>query len=40
MSEGEKNNKKFLLVCQGEETMGALGFMNCVKQEPGGVNAR
>ncbi|KAL0271260.1 UNVERIFIED_CONTAM: hypothetical protein PYX00_008407 [Menopon gallinae] len=40
MAESEKYNKKFILVCQGEETMGALGFMNCVKQEPGGLNAR
>lgn len=36
----ESEGEKFLFVCENEETTGAVGFMNCVKQEPGGANVR
>lgn len=36
----ETNNEYVYLVCQGEETIGAVGLMNCVKNEQGGKNAR
>ncbi|XP_054286913.1 fatty acid synthase-like [Macrosteles quadrilineatus] len=36
----EAEGKHILLVGQGEETLGLVGMMNCIKQEPGGNNAR
>lgn len=35
-----EDNKKFLIVAENEDTNGIIGFMNCIKQESGGVNAR
>lgn len=35
-----EKEKKFLLLCEEEKQTGILGFMNCIKQEPGGVHAR
>ncbi|XP_059618857.1 fatty acid synthase [Phlebotomus argentipes] len=37
-AEGE--NKLVYIVCQGEELFGAVGFMNCIKNENGGKFAR
>ncbi|XP_075224694.1 fatty acid synthase-like [Lycorma delicatula] len=40
LKQSESEGKKFVLVCQGEETFGMLGLINCLKQEPGGNNIR
>lgn len=40
LKQSESEGKKILLVCQGEETCGIVGMMNCIKQEPGGNNVR
>ncbi|GAB0091808.1 Fatty acid synthase [Sergentomyia squamirostris] len=37
-AEGE--NKTVYIVCQGEELFGAVGFINCIKNEAGGKYAR
>lgn len=36
----EAEGDKFLFLCEGEETTGMVGLMNCIKQEPGGANVR
>uniref|UniRef100_A0A6B2E4Y7 Fatty acid synthase n=1 Tax=Phlebotomus kandelakii TaxID=1109342 RepID=A0A6B2E4Y7_9DIPT len=36
----ESENKVVYVVCQGEELFGAVGFMNCIKNEAGGKFAR
>lgn len=40
LTRSESNGEKFLLLCEQEKTTGAVGLMNCIKQEPGGANAR
>uniref|UniRef100_A0A1L8DZ80 Fatty acid synthase n=1 Tax=Nyssomyia neivai TaxID=330878 RepID=A0A1L8DZ80_9DIPT len=36
----ESENKLVYIVCQGEELFGAVGFINCIKNEAGGKFAR
>ncbi|KAF5278088.1 hypothetical protein FQR65_LT03604 [Abscondita terminalis] len=36
----ESDGTKIYLVCQGEELNGLVGMVNCIKQEPGGINVR
>jgi fatty acid synthase, animal type len=36
----EKEGRKVFAVCEGEDTNGIVGMINCLKQEPGGVNLR
>lgn len=40
LKQSEAEGKHVLLVGQGEETLGLVGMMNCIKQEPGGNNVR
>ncbi|XP_046659342.1 fatty acid synthase isoform X2 [Homalodisca vitripennis] len=40
LKQSEAEGKHVLLVSQGEETLGLVGMMNCIKQEPGGNNVR
>ena len=40
VSKAEETNTYVYFVCHGEELFGALGFMNCVKNEAGGKYAR
>lgn len=40
LAKSDAEGDKFLFVCEGEETAGVVGFMNCIKQEPGGANVR
>jgi fatty acid synthase, animal type len=36
----EKEGRKVYVVAEGEEISGVVGMINCLKQEPGGVNLR
>jgi len=36
----EKEGRKIYVVAEGEEISGVVGMINCLKQEPGGVNLR
>ncbi|XP_059470308.1 fatty acid synthase [Neocloeon triangulifer] len=36
----EKEGRKVFVVSEGEEISGVVGMINCLKQEPGGVNLR
>ncbi|KAL7302666.1 hypothetical protein TKK_0004723 [Trichogramma kaykai] len=38
LKKAETENHKVLLVCQGEELLGLVGLMTCVRQEAGGHN--
>ncbi|XP_018336014.1 fatty acid synthase [Agrilus planipennis] len=40
LKQSETEGTKVYLVTQGEELTGLVGFVNCIKQEPGGVNLR
>ncbi|GLH14335.1 Fatty acid synthase [Gryllus bimaculatus] len=40
LKKSETDGQKFLVVSQGEPQFGMVGMMNCIKQEPGGNNAR
>lgn len=40
LAKAEADNTYVYLVCQGEELFGAVGFMNCIKNEAGGKYAR
>ncbi|XP_043288036.1 fatty acid synthase [Venturia canescens] len=40
LKKSETENEKVLLVSQGEELLGLVGLMNCIRREVGGMNAR
>ncbi|CAB3365146.1 Hypothetical predicted protein [Cloeon dipterum] len=40
MQISEKEGNKVYVISEGEETNGIVGMINCLKQEPGGVNLR
>lgn len=40
IANAEKENQFVYVVCQGEELFGAVGFLNCIKNETGGKFAR
>lgn len=40
LKQSESEGKHVLLVAQGEELLGLVGMVNCLKQEPGGNNLR
>lgn len=40
MKQAETDGRKIYLVTQGEELTGLVGMVNCLKQEPGGLNIR
>ncbi|XP_076763351.1 fatty acid synthase 1 [Xylocopa sonorina] len=40
LKKAASENQQLIFVSQGEELLGMTGFMNCVRQEEGGANAR
>ena len=40
LKKSETEGDKILLVCQGEELLGLIGLMTCIRRESGGMNAR
>ncbi|KAJ8688225.1 hypothetical protein QAD02_024020, partial [Eretmocerus hayati] len=40
LKKADADNQKVLLVSQGEELLGLVGLMTCIRQEPGGHNVR
>ncbi|KAG5306378.1 FAS synthase, partial [Pseudoatta argentina] len=40
LKKSDSDGQQLLLVSQGEETLGLVGFMTCIRRETGGANAR